>query len=231
MIKWLTLLIAGLVILLSIQTCSYRSQKAQISELTIQNQKLDSLKNKMNQTIYKQESIIVENTEALNRLTDTIFNLKKKDSKNRETIAYYKGITKVRIDSVDVPYLDTLAMRQFEDTVLKRCSSILTYMRDSTITVPRNASIANDTLFAKISVLKSGLRIDSLSMVDTLNLRFLDYKGGLFRAPKVELQYFHSNPIFKTEKATSVFYKPKKKSNLIPKALLIAAGIFIGTKL
>lgn len=231
MTKWLSLLIAGLVVLLSIQTCSYRDQKDMISELTLKNQKLDSIKNKMGKVIYEQEVITTEYQEALNRLTDSVFNLKKKDAKNRETIAYYKGITKVRADSIDVPYLDTLAMKQFEDTVSKRCSAVLSYMRDSTITVPRSASVVNDTLFAKISVLKSGLRIDSLSMVDTLNLRFVDHKGGLFRAPKVELQYFHSNPLFSSEKATSVFYKPKKKSNFLPKVLLIAAGIFVGTKL
>lgn len=218
---------------LSLKTCKvtrdYANQTSQLDSLTLANQGLEKIVNQQGDTINRQEVIIVNSTNQLNKLTDSIFDLKRKDRKNRETIAYYKGISKVEV-KVNVPYKDTLAMKKFGDSLAIQCSTVIKYMRDSMITVPRTASVSNDTLSAKLTVSKEGVKIDSLSMVDTLNLRFVEHRGFLKR-PVIELQYMHSNPLFKTEKATSVFYKPKKKSNFLPKALLIAAGIFIGTKL
>jgi len=218
---------------LSLKTCKitrdYNNQTSQLDSMTLANQGLEKIINQQGDTINKQEVIIVNSTNQLNKLTDTIFDLNRKDRKNRETIAYYKGISKVEV-KVNVPYKDTLGMKKFGDSLAKQCSTVIEYMRDSMITVPRTASISNDTLSAKLTVSKEGVKIDSLSMIDTLNLRFVEHRGFLKR-PTIELQYMHSNPLFKSEKATSVFYKPKKKSNLLPKALLIAAGIFVGTKL
>lgn len=218
---------------LSLNTCrltrEYANQTTQLDSVTLANQKMEKIINQQGDTINRQEVIIVNSTKELSRLTDSIFDLKRKDRKNRETIAYYKGISKVEV-KINVPYKDTLAMKKFGDSLSKQCSTVIDYMRDSMITVPRTAAISNDTLSAKLTVSKQGVKIDSLSMVDTLNLRFVEHKAFLKR-PVIELQYMHSNPLFKTEKATSVFYKPKKKSNFLPKALLIAAGIFIGTKL
>lgn len=229
------LIIVALLVIaaLSLNTCRlsgrFENQTSTLDSLTLANQKMETIINQQGDTINKQEVIIVNSTDQLNKLTDTIFDLKRKDRKNRETIAYYKGISKVEV-KVDVPYLDTLAIKKFGDSLTKQCSTVIQYMRDSMITVPRTAAISNDTLSAKLTVSKQGVKIDSLSMIDTLNLRFVEHKRFLKR-PTIELQYFHSNPLFKSEKVTSVFYKPKKKSNLLSKALLIAAGIFVGTRL
>ena len=234
MINRAVIIVALLVIAaLSLNTCkltrSYNNQTSQLDSVTLANQKLEKIINQQGDTINRQEVLIVSSTKELSKLTDSIFDLKKRDKKNRETIAYYKGISKVEV-KVDVPYLDTIAMKKFGDSLAIQCSTVIKYMRDSTITIPRTAAISNDTLSAKLTVSKQGVKIDSLSMIDTLNLRFVEHKSFLKR-PTIELQYMHSNPLFKSEKATSVFYKPKKKSNLLPKALLIAAGIFVGTRL
>jgi hypothetical protein len=230
------LLALGIVILLLIlNTCRLSNNVDKKDKLItaeqLAKQRLDSIVSTKNQVIYRQEAIITSNQLAINQLTDSIFSLKKRDSKNRQTIAYYKGTTKVEVDSVDVPYLDTIAMKKFEDTVAKRCSSVIAYMNDSTITVPRTASLSTDTLSVDIDVTKSGVNLRNLSLVDTLQLRFVEHKGSLFRRASTEIQYFHSNPYFKNIAANSVIYKPKPKPKLLQKALFIAAGIWVGTKL
>ena len=217
--------------LLTLNTCKlkkgYTNQVSTIDSLMLSNQTLDSIKNKQNETILKQEAIIVDNADALNKLTDSIFMLKKKDSKNLQTIAYYKAITRTKIDSVDVPYVDTIAMKKWEDSVIQHCQSVIDYIQDSTITVPRKAELSTPNFELKATIKKDNLEINSLVIPDTLQLRFVEKKR--FLKPKtIEVQFFHSNPLISTTQSNSAIYKPKRKPFFQRVVLPVVIGVGLG---
>lgn len=224
-----------LTLLFWLQTCNLQQKidqgKQQITQLSLDKQTLTTKVNEQGKTIYSQTAVITDNTKSLSQLTDTIFNLKAKDRKNTETIAYYKGVTNTSLSHITVPYLDTLAMHRFSDSVLAGCADIVQYMNDSTIQVPRVALVSTPDYRIGATVQKSGIIIDTLSIPDILQLRFVQHKGGLFRSSKVEVQYFHSNPYVKSLTSNSVFYKPKKasffKRVIIPVVVGVGAGLLI----
>jgi len=224
-----------LALLFWMQTCNLNQKieqgKQQITQLQLDKQTLTQKVNEQGQVIQQQEAIIVDNTTALNNLTDTIFDLKEKDAKNLKTIAYYKGITQISVVQVDIPYLDTTAMHKFEDSVLAKCPEIASYVRDSSIKVPAQVGLETPHFEIYTTVKKSGLTIDKLTIPDTLQLRFVEEKGGLFKRSKVQVQYFHSNPFVKDISANSVYYKPERKSFfqrvILPVTVGIGAGILI----
>jgi len=229
MSKLLGWVVAGiLVVLLWGQMCNTHKGKNTITQLELDKQKLDSVINEQGQQIFTQNSIITDNTQSLNELTDSIFDLKKKDQKNLETIAYFKNVTKVSISKVDVPYLDTAAMLAFEDSITKLCPVLSQYVRDSAITVPVSAQISNPNFNLGLTVKKQGVTVDELVIPDTLQLRFVEHKRGLFKPNTVEAQFFHSNPLIQNLSANSVYYKPKKKSFLQRVVLPVAVGLGAG---
>lgn len=223
-----------LAVLLLLNTCRLNKkideQGSQITQEQLNSQELRETINTKNQVIYEQTSIITNSQKAISSLTDTIFNLKDKDKRNRDVIAYYQGRTITKLDSVLVPYLDSNALHHFSDSVLAACADVIQYIGDSTVKVGTKAHNKNPHYDIAATVARGGIFIDSLSIPDTLNLLFREHKGSLFRKRKIEILYFHSNPLIQTTGANSVFYIPKKK-NWLAKALILGAGIFIGTKL
>lgn len=233
-VPWLVT--AFLVCLVWLQTCRLNRKIEQgekvITQLQLDKQTLTETTNKQGKTIKLQDAILVNNTTALNRLTDTIFDLKKKDAKNTETIAYYKGVTRTEIVKVNVPYKDTTGMKEFSDSLLAITpQEVKDYIRDSTIQVPRVAELTNPNFSLAATVKKQELTIDALVIPDTLQLRFVEHKGGLFKPNTVEVQYFHSNPYVLSVSANSAYYKPKKKSFfqrvILPIGIGVGAGILI----
>lgn len=213
-------------ILLFIQTNNYKGAKDQITQLDLDNQTLRTLVNQRGDTIYTQKSLITSSREAINNLTDSIFLLKRKDSKNQQTIAYYKGVTKIEVRNVSIPYMDTLSMKRFSDSVENSCAEVITYMRDSTISVPQRLSVSTQNAFLEADVTKSGLYIDSLSIPDTLQLRFVE-RGGFLKRKTIEVQYLHSNKYIHSLSTNSVVYSPKK--SLLTRVILpVAIGIGVG---
>jgi hypothetical protein len=213
-----------------LHTCNLNREiakgKEQISQLDLSNQELKTITSKQGQTIFRQESIISDNTKSLNKLTDTIFDLRKKDSKNLETIAYYKEVTRTTL-RVDVPYLDSVAMQKFSDSVSQNCAEVIQYIHDSTVKVPANIRTINPFFSLDATVKREGLSINALVIPDTLQLRFVEHKK--FMKPNtVEVQYKHSNPLVQSQSANSAFYKPKKKSFFQRVILPVSVGLGVG---
>lgn len=224
-----------LALLFWMQTCNLNQKieqgKQQITQLQLDKQTLTQKVNEQGQVIQQQDAIIVDNTTALNNLTDTIFDLKAKDKKNLETIAYFKGISQISVVTVDVPYLDTTAMSAFEDSIRKSCPEWANFIRDSVIQVPAQVGLGTPHFELYGTVKKNSFTVDRLTIPDTLQLRFVEEKGGLFKRSKIQVQYFHSNPFVKDISANSVYYKPKRKSFfqrvILPVAVGVGAGILI----
>jgi len=235
---WPWIITAFLSLLVWLQTCRYQkavdeiNQKEQvITQQELDKQTLHTIVNKQKKTITEQNVLTTTSQKAINDLTDTIFNLKKKDAKNTQTIAYYKAVTKLRIDSFDIPYLDTLAMKRFSDSVEAQCQEVLTFMRDSTIVVPKDVVMDDPNFSLSASIGKQSLLINALVIPDTLQLRFVEHKHGWFKPKTVEVQWFHSNPLIQTTSANSAIYRPVKKSFfkrvILPVAIGVGAGLII----
>lgn len=237
------ILVAILIIGVILTKCDSNRHVTENLALKIENQRLDSIKNQAGQTILVQEAVIVKDQKAIKDYTDSIFNLKKKQERQIKTIiAYYSQHTNTQIDSVPVPYVDTIATKKFSDSVTAQCQEVIRYLNDSTVTVPRTVETPKDSynFYFKGTVTKSKFIIDSLSIVDSQYVRIVVHKGGLLRKDvygkrhfwtkkKIEVQSFHTNTLIKVNSQTSVFFDPPKKKNVVGKLFLLGAGIYLGT--
>lgn len=222
------------IFLILTQTCSphYKNEKDTIDSLTLANQKLVDVKNQQGDVIHTQTTIVTSSQEAMKKLTDSIFSLTKKQEKQiKDIVAFYRERTSTIIKNIPIPYIDTLSMKKFSDSVTQQCSEVIRYMNDSTITVPRIAKDSNTNYSASITVSRKNVTIDSLSIPDLLSLRVVEKKGGLFKKRSFEIQFKHSNPLVTTIGVNSVVYKPRPKLGLIPKIALIGLGVFLGTQI
>lgn len=233
--KWISISLAIIAILLLLNTFRLNKRIGE-QEILITQQKLDNqttteIVNKQGQTITKQKVLITQSQESINLLTDSVFNLKRKDAKNTNTIAYYKAHIRIRIDSIPVPFIvkPSIADKlELEETLRQECADVIAQMEEISIPVGSIAEIVNDSLSLKATIQKNQLIINEISIPDTLNLRFVEHKGKLFKRGYIETQFFHTNPLFKTEKANSVFYQPKRKTFLQRVIFPVAAGLGIG---
>lgn len=208
----------------------------------VKNQKLDSVKNKLNQTVYRQQVIITDNQKALKAQSDEAFNLKKSyEKKIKEIQFFYKNKTKTELKEVLVPYVDTAERKRFSDSVEQKCKEVINYLVDSTVTVGSKA--AADSQFYKINltVEKTGIKVDSISFSDSQYLRIVTIKGGflkkdfsgkrrLFLKKYSEVQVLHTNPYIKITGQNSIIYK-KEKKRILEKIFMLAVGVYVGTKL
>jgi hypothetical protein len=181
----------------------YDKLKSEFSLVQLDNQKLDSIRNEQGKTIYTQQVVILENQKVLNDYTDSIFDLKRKhERKVKDVIAYYKNTTLTRVDSFWVYEVDSIPYPIYITD---------NFVRDSMITVPRTYKVENPYFNFNGTVKKDGLMINSLSLPDTIQGRFVTRKGGFLKSETIEYQYFNTNPYVKQQNANSVTYKEKGK--------------------
>lgn len=213
-------------------TKRYDALMEQITTERLENQKLIKIVNDRGDTINTQKVIITQSQEALKSLTDSIFSLTRRQEKEvKRIIAYFTERSTTRIDSVDVPYVDTIAMKRFSDSLTKNCQEVITYMRDSTITVPRTGKDSTSTYSISLTATKEKFKVNSLSIPDSSYYRIDEMKGGLFKRNSYQIKSFHTSPHVEVTGQNSVIFKPKPKKNILLKSLLVGLGVFIGTKL
>lgn len=212
---------------------------SELSIANLKNQELDSIKNKLDQTVYTQEAVIVRTNEALKSLTDEKFQLHKKHEKKiKEVTFYYESKLKIKADSVFIPFpveVDNLDH-------IKNIDSLKAYVKDSTIRVPKTVSLDSSYseykkgLRLSASVNKEGLKINTVGFVDTQYIRVNKLKRNLwqsitFKPRKFEVQVLHTSPYVTVEGQNSVIYVDKKRGKVILDLLKVGAGVFIGNKI
>lgn len=229
-------------LIFSVKSCSdNKKEKEQaITQAQLDKQTLDSVKNKAGQTIVMQEAIITKSSTAIGNLTDSIFKLKKTQQKQiKQVEAYYKGITKTQLKDVLVPYKDTVAFKQFSDSLNKACAEVIDYYERNTIPVPRVVEDSTPNYSINATVQIDGLKIDSLTIIDVQHIRFSTLKGGflkknqagklkLFLPKTIRVEVLHTNPLIQVTGESSAFYVPAKKLRILEKLILIGGGIIIG---
>jgi len=224
-----------------LRTCAKSEQLGKLKADSFH--QIDSIKNAYNQVVILKDVEIINSKDALKKATDSLFNLKvSQDKKIKEVIAYYKGKTKIVIDSVDVPYIDTAATKIWEDSVKAACSKVIEYYEANTIAVPKIAKDSTKNYKADLTATLSGITINNLELNDEQAIRWVVYKGGLFKKDiigkrhlwlkkKLGVQVIHTNPYIKVVGAESAIYQAPKKPRILEKILFTGIGIYLGTKL
>lgn len=244
------ILYAGLFIVLlwalSLKTCNdnkdYENQQNKIDSLTLVNQKFDSILNKKNQEVYIQTAIITKNKEDINKLSDSVFDLKKKNAHNIQTIAYLSQYTKTSVKNIKIPYKDTSGFKQFSDSVNKKCSEVIEYYTNNSIKVPTKVEDSTSNFQFKATINKDSFTIDNISFIDSTYIRFVEHKGGLFKRNSlgkvkfwtkrsIEAQIVHTNPYIQVNNMNSVFFVPKVKQRWGERILIAAASAFLTFKI
>ncbi len=241
-LKWILIGVLSIALLWSFRTCNQKEK--QISQLQLDKQTLDSMVNTLGQTIYTQQAIETNDKQAIKHLTDSIFNLtRKQDKKIKDAIAYYKETNKIQIKDKLVPYIDTVSRKKWEDSITKKCDTVINYYETNYIKVPMQAvDTSSKDYKVYLTVLKSGIKIDSLDISDSQYIRFVTIKGGilkkdasgkrhLFTKRSIQVQVLHTNSLIKVTGQNSAIYVEPKKGRWLEKALLIGTGILLGTQL
>ena len=236
-----SLIIIGLVIAL-FQVDSYRnkefsSQKAKLDSLTLVNQQLVQTTNQQGQVISKQAVIITDNQSTLASLTSQVFDLKDKEQKRiKQVNALISIASHTKVDSIRVPYVDTLKLKKFSDSLERICRAVIDYYENSTTPVPRHALIDSPYFKFDGTITRSGLTVNSINLPDTQRIAVVETKGGFFKRDingkikfhlpsKTEIQVLHTNPNIKVDGISSIVYKPPTKPRWLERGLLFASGI------
>ena len=240
-IKTILIVILSAVLLYSLKTCNDKDKYN--TALKLENQQLDSTYNAKGQLLIASQTEVTLSQEAFRNATDSMFAMNKKfENRIKQILAFYKATTNTVIREVEVPYIDSIARVAWEDSIRKSCQAVIDYYEANTITVPTSARDSTKNYTADFTATFSGITINNLSIPDSQYLRFIELKGGLlkkdasgkrklFARRTFQVQVIHTNPLIQTTSTTSAIYQPPKRGRWLEKALLIGAGIFLGTKL
>lgn len=188
------------------------------------NQTKDSIINANGKAIDNQKVVITEQQDAINKISAEKFQLKKKNEKQLNTIAFLQSELAAKVDSVFIPYVDTLYLGGKDSTQL------ISYIKDSTVKVPKDIKYKDEWVSIDQTLKKDGLQINSISLTDTLLQRVVRNDNGWFGKEYYEFQSFHTSPYFKTTAKQSILYVPKNKTKkvaLVSLLIGIGAGLII----
>lgn len=237
--KYITLdriiLVAGIIFCLFLVKCEREKTliaESVVTELQLKNQELDSIKNLQDQVIYTQTVLETSSQKSIRDLTDSMFNLKKRHSRDIKNVtAYYSSVSHTTVKDKLVPYLDTLGMKRFSDSLEAQCESVIKFYRDSTVQVPKSVYDSSKHFVFSGQILKNGFNVNKVTFPDSTYLRFAEKKGGLFKKNYTEVQVLHTNPYVTVTSSNSVIYKSPPKSRIIERVLIFAGGVLLGSKL
>lgn len=226
---------AVLLILFSVRmSYLYKNEK---EKLTLTLQESVEVKNRLGNTVSMFQAQLVEKDNLLKKYSDSIFQLGKKHERQiKEVKAYYASKIRTRIDSVEVPYIDTPAMRKWEDSVLLNCKDVIKYYEDSTVLIGTKASLTTPYYTIDATVNKTSLTIDSISIIDSQYIRVVMMKGGFFKKklgkrkfytkPYPQVEVMHKNPHVKTIEAQATVVEDKRSGKPFLTGAIVGASLF-----
>lgn len=193
-----------LLFLFSLKTCTkYSGQLDQYAA------KLDSFaslaahyENVLGQQIAENKQIKIQSADYLKKMTDTIFKLKKSDQKKTAQVTEYARINQELRLQIKLAPWDT------SHQVTNPSPGAIT--DDSgTVHVPRSFRYEDSTVRIQGTVLIAGVRIDSMSVTNTVNLRTLTKKTGFLGLGREStVQVLNSSPVVRTTGVLSITVPP-----------------------
>lgn len=208
------------------------------------------LKSQFDSLVYVQDSLnqqigikdieIVDNQEKMKDLRASLFETTEKyNNKVKEVEALIAQGTIVSIKEVKVPYVDSVKMKKWEDSVKVKCAEVIKYYEDSTVMVGKEAK--DSTGYYKIDavVQKDGLKVNEIQFIDSQYISITEFKGGFFkrntkgklkfyepRKTKVEIK--HTNPYFKNTGTAAYMFQKKPNNGYLGGVVHGAIAGFLG---
>lgn len=216
--KWYIVTIVLLALLVTILFLLNKNNKKTIFNLKGENkfltQKVDSFRNKTNILIYEQEIAKVYNDDLIKEYTNEIFNLKKREERMIKAINSYISVSqKVVIDSVYIPYTDTIYLAS--DSA--KYNKYFRHLTDHYLIAGYNRED------------NKGILLDTINMFNTLHIRDVEKRRGVFKPTETVIQAYNTNPYFYNTEMSSikVVHQPNEWNKWIKPTLaaIIAAGI------
>lgn len=203
MSKWRDrITIVGLIVVILFLVWKSCEQNAQLSNFENQMSKFDIGEQKFKQTInsdsnliLEQQQIILTQKQALNNNLIEINRLKKIQSQ-------VKIVSKVQIDSVFIPFHDTL----YIDTHKENKETL-----KGLINVPRRFYLSNEYYTFDGTILKKGVMLDSVKFNNDMTLTFGFKSVGLFKKPEPVLDIMYKNPYIQTSSLNNIVIKNQLK--------------------
>lgn len=235
------LLIVVILILLGIvclQQCSIKNKNEQIQDYKaieqFKDNSIDSLKNKLNQTVTENKIAVAASDEIIKSLSEDVFNLKDKDERRvKEVTALVREVQELKLKPPVIKYRDTGSNKPPEfytnDSLVHK---------DSVVIPPKSFGDSTQHYVISGTVLLEGVRLDSVVVRDTSSFRFIEQKPKgllkkLTKPNELVIQNIHTNPYIKTIGIQAITVKPKQSTwnKFIKPALFFVAGAVVVNQL
>lgn len=236
---WFYLVFSILFLILLIDGCEKSKEIERLEKLNEFN--VAYYKDSLNRVIAAANAKEIQNQQVMKDLRAKLFETEDKYNKKvKEVKVLVSQKTRVKVDSLLVPYIDSGKIKNWEDSVLANCKDVINYYEDSTVLIGTTAKIDDKWYNMELAVEKEGIMVNSIQFVDSQYLAISRFKGGilkrdinkklkLYEPERIRVEVKHTNPYFKNEGINSFYYVPKKKHNFL-KGLLVGAGIMLRLK-
>lgn len=191
-------------------------------------QRTQQLENKTGDLVAQNQVLFTMRQSDLKTFTDSVFNLREKDDRlTKAVLAYTKIVQEAKFGNKSASFDDRPTINEKGDTVFLPQPTDPNLVR-----VPRPFTYSDSTIVFAGKVRKNDVLIDSLQIPNTLSLRTIETKKGLF-GRQTTVQAINSNPAFKNTGLAQiqVKHKPTAWSRWIKPSLFAAAGIFVGSQI
>ena len=232
------IIIAALVVLAGVLLFTTCTKTKQLQALQVKlEDTVFKVRNELNQEIALKEIQISDNQRSMKKLREELFNTTDKyNNKVLEVKALIAQKTKVRIDSVYVPYVDTVKMKQWSDTILSNCRDVIQYYEDSTVLIDTHAVDSTQHYTIDATIQKDGIRVNNIELIDSQYISVTKFKGGFLKKDegklrfhvkrKIKIEVLHTNPYFKNIGLDGVLYEEPNK-HLFIKGLGTGIGLIL----
>lgn len=200
-IQFFAIVLLGLLLFFSTRQCNQNDRIAENWKAVAEfkSQQIDSLKNAFNLWVVEQKVAQTNDAAEIKKLSEQLFELDRKQErriKKVETLVSVRQVARVT---------DTLIEYE-RDTVYRAAGT--TISPDSVVIPPRDFKASNEFYSISGTVQLKGVRINDLTLPNTVSFRIADKKVGLFRTDKV-VQVINSNPHFTTTGTSSIVLKDR----------------------
>lgn len=234
--QFTALMLAIILLLVSLRACQ---NNREYEELNVKYEEAVKIKDSLGKTISVKDVEIVQNQEAMKNLRAELFQTTEKYNKKvKEVQALIAKGTQVVIKEVKVPYVDTVRMKKWADSITIKCAEVIHYYEDSTVRIGKQAK--DSTKYYKIdaTIQKEGIKMNEIKFIDSQYVAITKMKGGIFKRntkgkfrlyvpPTTRVEIKHTNPYFQNTGVSSHVFEKKNNPGYGSGVLHGALGGFI----
>jgi hypothetical protein len=212
------------IFLIALLTKSCNDKKA-YDLLKVDLDNVTKIKDSLGNVITVKDAQIVQNEQSIKDLRQAFFQTSEKYERQiKEVKALIIQRTEVRVDTVEVPIIDTGKMKKWADSIALICKDVIKYYEDSTVKVGSPAKDSTKYYSIDMTIKKKSVTINKLNFIDSQYVALTTMKGGLFKkntqgkrkfflpsTTRVEIK--HTNPYFQNTGADAFILDKKTKRN------------------